>query len=96
MNEEQLAKQSEEDREFVREFLEIKEELDNNVKVIRDAEGKITEVVVPWQVYEKLLEKLEDIEDMATIDRYLANKQTEEFVPFEEAVKELEDEWQKD
>ncbi|MEI6184227.1 MAG: hypothetical protein WCP65_01775 [Bacteroidota bacterium] len=55
---------------------------------ITDNTGKKLAVVLPMKDYTKMLEQLEDIEDVKTYDKAMSEKQ--EFIPLEQAIKEIE------
>lgn len=55
---------------------------------ITDSTGKKVSVILPIREYEKMLEELEELEDIKAYDRAKARKS--EPVPFEQAVKEIE------
>jgi hypothetical protein len=55
---------------------------------ITDATGKKVSVILPIRDYEKILEELEELEDIKAYDRAKARKS--EPIPFEQAVKEIE------
>ena len=56
-------------------------------KLIRDANGNRKAVQLDWATWEDLLEFLEDLEDVAEIDRFLASG--EKTVPWELVKAEL-------
>ncbi len=53
-----------------------------------DDKDKRKAVVLPVEEWEKVIEELEELEDIRLYDT--AKEQTEESVPFEQAVKEIE------
>ncbi len=53
-----------------------------------DAKGKRVGVFLPIKDYNKLLEELEDLEDLKTYDKAMSRKQ--EFVPLDQALKQIE------
>lgn len=55
---------------------------------ITDTSGKKVSVILPIKDYEKMLEELEELEDIKAYDRAKARKSDP--VPFEQAVKDLE------
>jgi hypothetical protein len=55
---------------------------------ITDTAGKKVRVILPIKDYEKILNQLEELEDIKAYDR--AKSRKSEPVPFEEAVKEIE------
>jgi PHD/YefM family antitoxin component YafN of YafNO toxin-antitoxin module len=55
---------------------------------ITDNEGKKVSVILPIRDYEKMIEDLEELEDIKAYDRAKARKSDP--VPFDQAVKELE------
>jgi PHD/YefM family antitoxin component YafN of YafNO toxin-antitoxin module len=55
---------------------------------ITDNTGKKLAVVLPIKEYNKLIEELEDLEDVKEFDKAMSREQ--EFVPFEQAIKEIE------
>ncbi|MDP4189198.1 MAG: hypothetical protein Q8907_14500 [Bacteroidota bacterium] len=55
---------------------------------ITDTTGKKVSVIIPIRDYEKILEELEELEDIKAYDRAKARKS--EPIPFEQAVKEIE------
>ena len=55
---------------------------------ITDDTGKKLSVILPIKDYEKILDELEELEDIKAYDRAKARKSDP--VPFERAVKELE------
>lgn len=56
------------------------------VRYIVDAKGKKTEVVLPIEVYERLIEELEELEDIRDYDEAMKDG---EFIPWEEVKKQL-------
>ena len=56
------------------------------VRYIVDADGKRTEVVLPIVLYERLLEELEELEDIRDFDVAMKDH---DFVPWEEVKKQL-------
>ena len=54
---------------------------------ITDTAGKKVSVILPIQDYEKIMEELEELEDIKAYDRAKARKS--EPIPFEQAVKEI-------
>jgi len=55
---------------------------------ITDTSGEKISVILPIKDYEKMLDELEELEDIKAYDRAKARKS--DAVPFEKAVKELE------
>lgn len=55
---------------------------------ITDTTGKKVSVILPIKDYEKIMDELEELEDIKAYDRVKARKS--EPVPFEQAVKEIE------
>lgn len=55
---------------------------------ITDTTGKKVCVILPIRDYQKILDELEELEDIKAYDRAKARKS--EPVPFEQAVKEIE------
>jgi hypothetical protein len=55
---------------------------------ITDTSGKKTGVILPIRDYEKIMEGLEELEDIKAYDRAKTCKS--EPIPFEQAIKELE------
>lgn len=53
-----------------------------------DITGKKVSVILPIKDYEKILDELEELEDIKAYDRAKARKS--EAVPFEQAIKEIE------
>jgi hypothetical protein len=56
------------------------------VRYIVNARGKKTDAVLPIRVYERLLEKAEELEDIRAFDKAMKNP---DFIPWEEAEKSL-------
>jgi hypothetical protein len=56
------------------------------VRYIVNAQGKKTEAVLPISVYERLLEQVEDLEDIRAFDKAMKDP---DFIPWEEAKKQL-------
>jgi hypothetical protein len=56
------------------------------VRYIVDADGKRTEVVLPIVLYERLLEELEELEDIRDFDEAMKDH---DFVPWDEVKKQL-------
>ena len=54
---------------------------------ITDTNGKKVSVVLPIRSYKKMLEELEELEDLKAYDRAKARKS--EPIPFNQAVKEI-------
>jgi len=57
------------------------------VRYIVNAKGQKTEVVLPIVVYERMLRRLEDIEDLRYLKEAMKNP---DFVPWEEAERGLD------
>ena len=55
---------------------------------IIDEKGKRLSAIVPIKKYEQLLEESEELDDIRAYDKAMRRKQ--EFIPLEEALKELE------
>lgn len=55
---------------------------------ITDTTGKKVSVILPIKDYEKIMDELEELEDIKAYDRAKARKS--EVVPFEQAIKEIE------
>ena len=55
---------------------------------ITDDTGKKLAVVLPMKDYTKILEELEDMEDVKAFDKAMSGKQ--EFIPLEDVIKEME------
>jgi hypothetical protein len=56
-------------------------------QIITNKKGKAVAVQIPLTQYKKLLELAEEMEDIKAFDR--AMKRKKDFIPFEQAVKEL-------
>ena len=56
---------------------------------ITDEKGKKLAVVLPIKDYYKLMEELEDLEDIKEFEKAMSRKQ--EYIPFEQAIEEIED-----
>ncbi len=56
-------------------------------KFIVDEKGNRTDVILPIEDYEKLLNELEDIADIKAYDN--AKMKNDELIPFEDAMKEI-------
>ena len=56
------------------------------IRYIVDADGKRTEVVLPVVLYERLLEELEELEDIRDFDEAMKD---DDFVPWEDVKKQL-------
>jgi hypothetical protein len=56
---------------------------------IKDSSGEDIGVILPINEYSKLLEQLEDLEDVIAYDR--AKESGEESIPWEQAIKEIEE-----
>jgi hypothetical protein len=57
-------------------------------KIVLDEKGKKSSVILDIKDYEKLIDYIEDLEDVVAYDR--AKKAGGEIIPFELAVKEIE------
>lgn len=55
---------------------------------VTDAKGKKIAVLLPIKDYHKILEELEDLEDIKAYDKAMSRKQ--EFIPLNQALKEIE------
>lgn len=55
---------------------------------ITDDKGKKLSVVLSIKEYKKIMEELEDLEDIRAYDKAMNRKQ--EFIPLDKAIKELE------
>lgn len=56
-------------------------------QVVKNKKGKAVAVQIPISQYKKMLEKMEELEDIKAFDK--AIKRRSAFVPFEEAIKRL-------
>lgn len=56
-------------------------------QIVTNKKGKAIAVQIPLTQYKKLLELAEEMEDIKAFDR--AIKRKNDFIPFDEAVKEL-------
>ncbi len=59
-----------------------------NESFVVDAKGKKVSVLLPIKDYQKLLEELEELEDIKAYDN--ATKRKQEFIPLNKALKEIE------
>ncbi len=59
-----------------------------NESFVVDAKGKKVSVLLPIKDYQKLLEELEELEDIKAYDKATNRKQ--EFIPLDKALKEIE------
>ncbi len=59
-----------------------------NENFVVDAKGKKVSVLLPIKDYQKLLEELEELEDIKAYDNATNRKQ--EFIPLDQALKEIE------
>ncbi|MEX0980861.1 MAG: hypothetical protein WD577_04540 [Bacteroidales bacterium] len=57
---------------------------------IEDKQGNRIAVLMPIEQYNKLLDQLEDIDDIRAYD--VAKAEKDEIIPFEQALKEIEKE----
>ena len=55
---------------------------------VTDAKGKKIGVLLPIKEYQKILEELEDLEEVRAYDKAMSRKQ--EFIPLNQALKEIE------
>ncbi len=62
-------------------------------RYIVDASGKRVSVVLPVEEYERMIEELEELEDVQAYDRAKAEieRGEDEVIPFDQAVKEIEE-----
>jgi hypothetical protein len=56
--------------------------------LVVDAKGNRVDVFLPIKDYNKLLEELEDLDDIKAYDKATSRKQ--EFVPLDQALKQIE------
>ena len=56
-------------------------------QIVTNKKGKAVAVQIPLSQYKKLLELAEEMEDIKAFDR--AMKRKKDFIPFDQAVKEL-------
>ena len=54
---------------------------------VTDANGKKLAVMLPIKEYNRMIEALEDAEDVKAYDKVMSRKQ--EFIPLEQALKEI-------
>ena len=54
---------------------------------VTDAKGNKIAVLLPIKDYNKMLEELEDLEDIKAYDKAMSRKQA--FIPLEQALKEI-------
>lgn len=59
-----------------------------NENFVVDAKGKKVSVLLPIKDYQKLLEELEELDDIKAYDK--ANNRKQEFIPLDKALKEIE------
>lgn len=59
-----------------------------NESFVVDAKGKKVSVLLPIKDYQKLLEDLEELGDIKAYDN--ASKRKQEFIPLNQALKEIE------
>ena len=55
---------------------------------VTDTKGKKVAVLLPIKAYHKMLEELEELEEVKAYDKATSRKQT--FVPLKKAIKEIE------
>lgn len=55
---------------------------------LTDDKGKKVAVLLPLKKYNKMMEELEELEDIKAYDKVM--KSNPEFIPFDKAVKEIE------
>lgn len=72
----------------------LKKEISRSMKAIKpqyieDKEGNKVAVLLPMEDYQKLLEMLEDIEDVQAYD--LAKNSGDEVIPFDQSIREIEE-----
>ncbi len=60
-----------------------------NTQFITDTAGKKIAVILPMEKYKKMLEKLEDFEDIRLYDE--AKRRKQEFIPADEAFRLIEE-----
>ena len=60
--------------------------METRVRYIVNAKGEKTEVVVPIELYERLIEELEELEDIRDFDEAMKDP---DFIQWEEAKKQL-------
>lgn len=61
--------------------------MQSKTQYITDDKGKKVAVLLPLKQYNKMLEELEELEDIKAYDKVMKSKP--EFVPFDKAVKEI-------
>lgn len=68
-------------------FLAAVKAIEESAKIVRDSDGKIVQINIPWNIYEKLLEEMEDIEDWIAAFNYeqSGNKET---ISWQEVIQE--------
>jgi len=59
-----------------------------NESFVVDAKGRKVSVLLPIKDYQRLLEELEELQDIKAYDK--ATKGKQEFIPLEKALKEIE------
>ncbi len=59
-----------------------------NESFVVDAKGRKVSVLLPIKDYQKLLEELEELEDIKAYDKATNRKQ--EFIPLDKALKQIE------
>ncbi len=59
-----------------------------NESFVVDAKGKKVSVLLPIKDYQKLLDELEELEDIKAYDN--ANNRKQEFIPLDRALREIE------
>lgn len=55
---------------------------------VTDAKGNKVAVLLPIKAYHKILEELEELEEVKAYDKAISRKQT--FIPLHQALKEIE------
>jgi hypothetical protein len=60
--------------------------MEGNQQIIKDNKGNKIGVFLPIEAYEKILDRLEELEDMKAYDEYKTKK--EETIPLRDAIKQ--------
>lgn len=62
-----------------------------SIRYVTDENGKRVEAIMPVEVYERMVEELEDLEDARAADetRAAIERGEDELVPFDEALEEM-------
>lgn len=68
-------------------FIAAVKAIEESAEIVRDSDGKIVQINIPWDIYKKLLEEMEDVEDWIAGFSY-KNNENGKAIPWQEIRQE--------